>query len=305
MYPGIFVLSAFFLMFCHSAWGDDSVEPIRLAYTGWSSSVAGAHVMQVLLQEKLDISCELVRLEPEAMWRAVATGEVDAMLSGWLPTTHAEYMEKYGGRLRDLGPNLEGARIGLIVPDVSVGRQTGPLGSRPRPYIEAASIPDLRRYRDRFRGRIIGIDPESGVMARTREAIRAYDLENYRLIEGSEVSMVAELSHAIRHQQWIVVTGWTPHWMFARWNLKFLEDPKGVFGGTEAIHTMVRKGLEDERPAAYALIDRFYWSPEQMSQFLVWNRMDRGLFPYEKARRWIFTHPEIVSEWTRGLQEGN
>ncbi len=302
-FPIFVFLLGFLLMFCCPAWGAESGKPIRLAYTSWSSSVAGAHVMQALLQERLNIPCELVQLEPEDMWRSVATGEADAMLSAWLPTTHAEYMEKYGEHLRDFGPNLEGARIGLVVPDVSVGRQTGSRGERARPYIHAESIPDLLKYADRFRHRIIGIDPQSGVMARAQEAIRAYDLERFRLIDSSEASMLAELSNAIRHQQWIVVTGWTPHWMFARWKLKFLEDPKGVFGGLEAIHTMVRQGLDTENPAAYALLDRFHWTPEQMSRYLVWNRMDHGLYPYEKAQRWLFTHPEQVSEWLKGMEQ--
>lgn len=273
---------------------------IRLAYTGWSSSIASAHVVQAVLQEELGYPVEMMRLEVEDMWQAVAEGRADVMLSAWLPLTHEEYLETYGNQMVDLGANLQGARIGLVVPDVSVGRQTGAFGRRARPYIKAESIADLEAYADQFRHRIIGIDPGAGVMQRTREALRAYDLDSYRLIDGSEVSMTAELSYAIRHQQWIVVTAWTPHWMFARWNLKFLEDPKGVFGGAEAIHTMARPGLQDEMPEVYALLDRFVWTPEESARYMVWNQSDQGLYPYGKALRWLHTHPQRVEAW---LQE--
>lgn len=270
---------------------------LRLAYTDWSSSIASAYVVQGVIQEKLHRSCELVRLDVEEMWQALAEGRVDAMLSAWLPVTHADYWQTYSEQLVDLGPNLTGARIGLVVPDVSVGRQTGPLGERARPYIKAKSIEDLPKYAKEFRHRIIGIEPGAGIMARTREAMKAYGLEDFRLIDGSEVSMTAELSNAIRHQQWIVVTGWTPHWMFARWKLKFLEDPKNIFGGSESIHTLVRKGYAEDHPEIYALLDNFFWTPDQMGQFLVWNEFDHGMFPYEKALRWIDNNPQQVLGW--------
>lgn len=276
---------------------------VRLAHSEWSSSIASAHVVQAVLQERLGVRCELIRLDAEQMWRAVAEGRADVMLSAWLPTTHSGYYSRYGGNMVDLGPNLDGARIGLVVPDVSVGRQTGPLGRRARPYLDAASIPDLRRYAEKFRHRIIGIDPQAGVMQRTREAMRAYGLESYRLIDGSEVSMTAELSHAIRHQQWIVVTGWTPHWMFGQWNLKFLDDPLGIYGGEQSIHTLVSRQLPQRLPKVVAFLDRFSWSPDEMGRYLVWNHADGGVFPYEKALRWLKTHPRQVASWLKGRED--
>lgn len=275
---------------------------LTVAYTDWSSSVASTHLVQAVLQEELGFRVVLQRLEAEEMWRAVAEGKADIMLSAWLPATHAEYFSRYGKEVIDLGPNLEGARIGLVVPDVSVGRQTGPQGKRVRPYIRAESIPDLGKFPEEFRRRIIGIDPGAGIMQRTRDALAAYGLEEYRLIEGSEVSMTAELSNAIRHQEWIVVTGWTPHWMFGRWNLRFLEDPEQVFGGVETIHTMIRPGLREAAPVAVKFLDRFFWSPEEAAQFMVWNQSDHGLYPYEKALRWMRTNRDRVDGWVRGLK---
>lgn len=274
-----------------------AAEAFKLAYVEWSSSIASAHVVQATLQEKLGYRVELQRVEADEMWQAVAEGRVDAMLSAWLPTTHERYLARFKDQLVDLGPNLEGAKIGLVVPDVSVGRQTGGLAKRARPYIKAESISDLAEYANKFRRRIVGIDPAAGVMMKAREALRIYGLEGYRLIDGSEVSMAAELSNAIRRQKWVVVTGWTPHWMFARWNLKFLEDPKNVFGGPEAIHTMVRPGLQEAMPEVYQFLDRFSWTPEEASQYMIWNQADHGMYPYEKAQRWLRMNPERVEGW--------
>jgi glycine betaine/proline transport system substrate-binding protein len=275
----------------------DAGQPLRLAHTDWSSSVASANLIQAVLQEKMDIHCRLVEMGVDEMWAAVAEGRADAMASAWLPDTHTRYQRQYGGQMVDLGPNLEGTKIGLVIPHITLGRLTAGTGIRNKPYIDIDSITELRAHADEFSHRIIGIEPEAGIMHRTREAMDAYGLEDFRLVESSEVSVMAELSHAIRHQKWIVITGWLPHWSFARWSLKFLDDPKNVYGGRGHISTLVRQGLERDMPEAFRFLDRFFWEPAQMGQLMLWIREDNGHFPYEKALRWMRAHPGEVKEW--------
>jgi glycine betaine/proline transport system substrate-binding protein len=85
--------------------------------------------------------------------------------------------------------------------------------------------------------------------------------------------------------------------MFARWELKFLDDPKNIFGGEEHINTIVRKGLAKDMPIVAEFLDNFYWKPEDMGQLMVWIHDDEGLFPYEKALRFIRTHSQQVEAW--------
>ncbi len=272
-------------------------QPLRIAYVNWSSSIASANLVRATLEEKLGISCHLVETTAESMWRMVAAGEADAMLSAWLPETHAAYATANLDSVDDLGPNLEGARVGLVVPRVSLGRPTTGTGLSNRPLIETESIADLQNYSEQFGKRIVGIDPEAGVMRKTRIAIEEYELDGWRLINGDEQSMIKELERAVRLREWIVFTGWKPHWMFALWKLEFLEDPKDVFGGHERIHTVVRKGLKDDMPEAYEFLNCFHWSAEDMEQLMLWNRQSDGLYKYRNAQRWMRTHPEKVNAW--------
>ncbi|MFP4214050.1 MAG: glycine betaine ABC transporter substrate-binding protein [Desulfohalobiaceae bacterium] len=288
------------ILACSPLQAQKQQEPLKLAYVAWSSEIASTHLVQAVLQERMHIPCEIIEMQADQMWEAVAAGEVDAMVSAWLPETHKHYYEQYENQVQNLGPNLEGARIGLVVPNTTLGRQTAGTGLRNQPYITIDSISEIKEHADKFRHRIIGIDPESGVMHRTKEAMQAYDLDNFRLTKGSEVSMTAELKNAILKKEWIVVTGWVPHWMFARWDLKFLEDPEGVYGGEEHIATIARQGLEEDRPEAYAFLQRFHWKPEQMGQLMLWNQEDDGLYPYENALRWIRNNKKQVDSW---LQE--
>ena len=274
-------------------------EKVRLSYVEWSETVAATNMVKTVIQEKLKMECEIIAMTADRMWAAVAEGTVDGMIAAWLPTTHGHFYEQFKDRIEDLGPNLVGTQIGLVVPEITVGRQTAASGQRNTPYIKAVSIADLKKYPDKFHRRIIGIDPEAGIMKKTREAMRRYELYNYELIKGSEVSMTAELSDAIRKQKWIVVTGWEPHWMFGRWKLKFLEDPKNVFGKKEKIHTIVRKDLEADMPEVYKLLDNFNWSTEELEQLMIWIQEDEGMFPGEKALRYMRYHPEQIESWLK------
>jgi len=270
---------------------------VRLSYVEWSETVAATNMVKTVIEDKLGHDCEIVPMTADKMWEAVASGKVDGMVAAWLPTTHGHFYDQYKDRIVDLGPNMVGTQIGLVVPDITVGRQTAASGKRNAPYIEATSIEDLKKFKDKFNRRIIGIDPEAGIMKKAQEALREYGLYDFELIKGSEVSMAAELSNAIRKQRWIVVTGWIPHWMFARWKLKFLEDPKNIFGGKEEIRTIVREGLKDDMPDVYRLLDNFKWAPEDLEQLMIWIKEDEGLYPGEKALRYMKYHPKQIQSW--------
>jgi glycine betaine/proline transport system substrate-binding protein len=271
-------------------------DELTLAYVEWSSEIASANLVKAVLEEKMNVDCKIVAVSADEMWKGVSEGRYDAMVAAWLPQTHDHYYEQYEGQFEDLGANLEGAKIGLVVPDVSPGRQTGGRGQRNRPYITIDSIDELNEHAEKFDGRIIGIDPESGVMKRTEQALETYNLEDLRLIEGSETAMTAELAKAIQHKEWVVVTGWQPHWMFGRWTMKFLDDPKGVYGGEEEIHTIVRLGLRDDMPEVYEFLDKFKWTPDEMDKLMVWNQMQDG-DPYRSAVRWLRYNDERWKEW--------
>lgn len=271
---------------------------IGLAAGPWSSSEANSNLVKVLLEEHLGYRVEIRPMPADEMWEAIASGAADASVSAWLPDTHAAYAEEHGDSVVDLGANVEGVRTGLVVPGVSVGRQTDASGTRVLPNMSVSSISQLPEYADRFGRRIIGIEPSAGIMASAREALQVYGLEGfYRLVEGNEDEMITSLENAIQHQTWVVVTGWRPHWAFGQWNLNFLDDPQNVFGSSEAIHTIVRSGLSSDHPRVHSLLERYRWSLAEIEQVMLWIERDNGVDPYAKALRWAETHPERVRAW--------
>ncbi|PAD66724.1 glycine/betaine ABC transporter substrate-binding protein [Bacillus sp. 7586-K] len=150
---------------------------------------------------------------------------------------------------------------------------------------------------------IVGIEPGAGLMELTNTALKDYELDDWTLLEGSSAAMAAQLQKAITNQEPIIITGWSPHWMFSSFDLKYLDDPKGSFGGAEDIHTVVRKGLEQDAPGAYRILDQFSWEPSDMEVVMV--DITDGMDPSEAAEKWINANPDKVSEWTKGAQSGN
>lgn len=265
------------------------VEPgkgkVELTYVEWSSEIASINVVRVVL-ENLGYEVNIIPVGAAAMWQAVASGEADGLVAAWLHTTHAHYLTAVTEKIEYLGPNLEGTKIGLVVPN----------------YVTLNSIEELNANADKFNGKIIGIDPGAGLMSKTERVIKQYQLTHFKLIEGSGATMTAALADAIKNQQWVVVTGWTPHWMFSRWGLKYLQDPKKIyepegFNSEEHIGTIVRKELKEELPEVYQVLDRFYWTPADMENIMIWNE-DKNASPYENAKRWVKENPEKVKCWT-------
>ena len=74
-----------------------------------------------------------------------------------------------------------------------------------------------------------------------------------------------------------MVTGWNPHWKFAEYDLKYLEDPEGVFGAAEDIHTITRLGLADEMPEAVEVLGNFFWTEDDMG--VIMNDINNGADP--------------------------
>ena len=257
-------------------------QEIELAYVEWDTEVASTNVIGKVLED-LGYDVKLTPLDNAVMWEAVANGEADAMVAAWLPGTHAAQLEEYGDQMVNLGPNLEGAAIGLVVPT----------------YMEDVnSIEDLADHADKT---ITGIEPGAGVVAAAERALEDYsNLEGWKVQTSSSGAMATALGQAYENEEEIIVTGWSPHWKFQKYDLKYLEDPKGTFGEAETINTMARQGLEEDLPEAYKVLDNFNWSPEEMEEIML--AVQNGEAPEDAAAAWVEANQDRVDEWTKGIE---
>ncbi len=148
---------------------------------------------------------------------------------------------------------------------------------------------------------ITGVEPGAGITEAAHNTLDAYEnLQGWTLQESSTAGMLASLQQAIRKEEPIIITGWTPHWIFEEYDLKMLDDPQETMGGAEEIRTIARKGLKEEQPEAYQIIDNFNWTLEDMQE-VVNNGVDRP-FP-EVVEEWMAANTDKVSEWTKDTKK--
>lgn len=257
----------------------DKGETVNIAYVQWDSEVASTHVIaEVLKNEGYHVT--LTPLDNAVMWQTVANGNADFSTSAWLPVTHGQQYQKYKSKLDDLGPNLKGTKLGLAVPKYMT---------------DVNSIEDLSKQADQ---KITGIEPGAGIMAAAQKTLKEYhNLSSWELVAASTGAMTTSLDQAIKKKDPIVVTAWSPHWMFAKYDLKYLKDPKETFGSTENINTIARKGLKKDLPNVYKIIDKFHWTQKDMEAVML--DINKGMSPEAAAKKWVKANKSKVSSWTK------
>ncbi len=266
---------------------DDNVEQkpetktVNIVYVEWDSEIASSNVIKAVIEEELGYNCDLLSVPLTALWESIATGDQDVTVAAWLPSLQKKQHEAYKHQVEDLGAHLKGTQIGLAVPD----------------YVPLDSIGELKEYSEKFDNKIVGIDPNAGIMKKTEKVIKSYDLSNeYELITGSDSTMTTILGNAIEDNNWIVVTGWTPHWKFAKWDLKYLEDPKNIYGKEEEIHTIVREGLKNDMPEVYNFLDNFQWEASDMEEVMLLIQKEENTAE-DAAEIWIKKNNDLVKNW--------
>jgi glycine betaine/proline transport system substrate-binding protein len=259
----------------------DTKPTIKIGYVeGWDDSVATSNVAARIIEKRLGYQVQLVPVAAGVMWQGVARGDLDATLSAWLPITHGAYWNNFKEKVVDLGPNFNDAKIGLIVPE----------------NVDVKSLDDLQAKKAEFGSRIVGIDAGAGVMQKASEAIKAYKLD-YQLMPSSGSAMTAELARSEAANKPIIVTGWKPHWMFAKYKLKFLEDPKKVFGEAEHVDSVVNPELEKKAPPVVAFLKKFQWKPGEIDSVMLATQ--NGEKPTAAADAWIGAHGDRVDSWVK------
>lgn len=272
------LILAAFLVSCNMSRNKEDERTLRIVYTDWSESIAITFLSSVLLEEKMDYTVILKLTDVETAYQEVASEEADVFADAWLPETHKRYFDEHSDALEMIGITYPEARTGFVVPE----------------YSQLNSVADLENYPHP----IVGIDPGAGVMRKAQAAIDDYSLP-ITLLELSEEEMVEQLADSIKRRKEIVVTGWEPHWIFARYDVRFLEDPDNIFGEREKIYTIAHKNLEEIHPNAVRFFERMQLSESQLNSLVYQVRLNED--PENGVKAWIDQNEYVVNQWVKNL----
>jgi glycine betaine/proline transport system substrate-binding protein len=264
---------------------------LTLGYLDWNENVANATLTKVLLED--DLGYDRVELKLArgvgSVYDDLIVGETDAFQDAWMPN-HQQYVDEGEGQLEVLrAPWYVGrTKYGIAVPDYMKG---------------VTSISDLDHSGTDM---IMGLEPGTVLMERiASDVIPRYDLST-DLVEASTPAMLSELEQSYGMQEPFVFLAWKPHWMNRAYQFHYLSDPKNAMGPVndpQTIHTVARKGLADDEPAAYALISHMRLDADQVASLEI--SINKAANPEAGVRRWLEEekHRELVRPWVEAAKK--
>jgi glycine betaine/proline transport system substrate-binding protein len=275
-----------------------AVEPagcrtVRFADVGWTDITATTALTSRMLQA-LGYRTVTEILSIPVTYASIKNRQIDVYLGDWQPSMEEDRKPFLAeGSVQVVRANLKGAKYTLAVPS----------------YVADAgvkSFADLHTYADRFRHRIIGIEPGNNGNRIIGKLIadNRFGLGGWTLVESSEQGMLSEVDRAIRKSQWIVFLAWSPHPMNLKYHITYLSGGDDTFGanyGGATIYTDVRPGYLAECPNVGTLLKNLEFTPEIESRMMGLILDDR-LEGTAAASRFLAAHTALLDGWLRGVR---
>lgn len=292
-------------------------QEIVIGVPNWPSVRVTANVLKVVIEDNLGLDVELQNATNPIVFEAMDKGSMQVHPEVWMPNQqnlHDTYVEDKGTVA--MNPNGIPAFQGMCVPKF-VSEELGIT------KIEDLTDPDKAALFDTNndgKGEIwIGA---SGWASTNVEKIRAKSYgysETLELLEMDETLALAALDAAIAQKQPYVFFCYTPHHMFAQYELTILEEPPfdaakwnviqptddpawleksdaGVAWDLAYLYIHYQKALEETNPAVASLLANVSLDTDTVSAMtyaLVVEKQD----PLEFAKSWVAANEDTVLGW--------
>ena len=260
-------------------------KSITIGVNNWAENIAVANMWKVLLDEK-GLKVQLQNADKALIYNSVAQGKIDLTFEVWLPSGDKPAFDKVKDRVVQIGPWFKEANLGLVVPD----------------YVAVDSIDQLNANKTLFasagRPKIVGIDSGSSLMQLTEKAKTAYQLD-YDIQSSSESAMVLSLERAIQRKEPVVVTLWKPHWIWSKYKLKYLKDPKGAYGATDSIYGIETQAFRNQHPDVERWLQQWKMDDNSLGGLMSEIIRQGASTPEKGAKAWVDANRPLVQQWMK------
>lgn len=278
------------LMLGTSAHADNANEcgEVGFAQMPWTG-VSGKTETAAWMMEQLGYDVDVGTGDVSIVYQSVANGKHDASFGLWLPVSRTPIRKHMlDGNINIVGTNIDGARLTLAVPD----------------YVQEAGVEhhsDLDDFRDRFDGKIYGLEPGTDNNEKIKNMIAddAYGLGDWELVESSEAGMLAQVQRKIDKEEWVAFVGWTPHPMNLNIDMSFVDGADeywGPDGGRATVHTFVNQGFAWRCLNLGQFLKNYRFTLQEQSElakYIINDEMDYA----DAGRRLIRENPELLERW--------
>jgi glycine betaine/proline transport system substrate-binding protein len=266
----------------------EACKNVRFADVGWTDIQATTAVAGVVL-DALGYSQEVQVLSVPVTYQSLKNKDMDVFLGNWMPSMAADVQPFLDdGSVESIAQNLEGAGYGLVVPAYAAAGGV-------------TSLTDIGKFKDKFDGKIYGIEPGNDGNRIVLEMIddAANGLDGFELVESSEAGMLSQAEKALKNEEWIAFLGWTPHPIMGEMDIAYLDGMGDSGFGAATVHTNVRTGFTSECPNVGTLVKNLKFSLTMENQIM--DAILKGEDANEAALAWLKANPDTVSPWLEGV----
>ncbi len=286
-----------------TACGGSGDPDITLVENPWPASELNVAVAKIIIEQELGNAVEIVALDENAQWDAIAAGDVDASLEVW-PGGHGERIAEYIGELGTvedggkLGPLGE---IGWYVPTYVV--EANPALATWEGYMDAAA--DFATAETGDNGRFLGADPS---WYQYDEAIISNLGLPFQVVwAGSEEAMLAEVDTAYSREEPILFYFYSPHAIFSKFDLTRVALPAytdDCYADEAAIACdypndelmkILNADLAEKDADVHAFLKNFNYGGEAQVEMLA--SLDGGMSVEEAAQAWVDNNEGVWRAW--------
>jgi glycine betaine/proline transport system substrate-binding protein len=266
-----------------------SCKAVRFADVGWTDIQVTTGATSVIL-EALGYAPEVKTLSVPVTYASLKNKDIDVFLGNWMPSMTADVKPYFDDKsVESIGINLDGAGYGLVVPS----------------YVAEAgvkSLTDLGKFKDKFRGKIYGIEAgnDGNRIISTMIADKKNGLDGFELVESSEAGMLTEAEKAMKAKDWIIFLGWTPHPVMGDMKISYLDGMGDSGFGAATVATNVRAGYTAECPNVGKLLSNLKFNLA-MEGAMMGPVLKDSADPKETAKTWLKAHPDAVKPWLAGV----
>ncbi len=286
-----------------AACGGGEKPTISLVENTWPASELNVAVAAIIIEKELGNPVEIIALDENTQWDALAAGDVDACLEVW-PSGHGERIAEYIDNLKtvvnggSLGPVGE---IGWYVPTFAV--EANPALATWEGYMDAAG--DFATAETGDKGRFLAGDP---AWVQYDEAIIAnLGLPFQVIVTGSEDALLAEVTASYNRNEPVLFYFYSPHAIFNQLDLTKVElpaytdecyaDPTKIACAypKDDLMKILSAKLEAKDAAVFQFLKNMNYTSDAQIEMLA--MLAEGKTVEEAAQAWVDAHEDVWRAW--------
>ncbi len=210
------------------------MRPLRVGHIGLSFHDASAREVERVLTAH-GHTIERSAAPHEEIFHRIGCGDVDVLVSAWLPASHGAYLAPFENEVRKVTVLYEPYCIWGVpdfVPETAVNGIAD--------LLRAPALDEMDRL-------IQGINPGAGISRFSKVIVEQYGLSaaGYQFKTGSEADCFGRFEQAVAANKWVIIPLWHPQFLHHRYKIRALDEPKGLLGGVDQATLIVRRDAEE------------------------------------------------------------